>query len=176
MTLFTRAVAIVVVLLVGAAGVAAAGEIIGNTYISEKDGVIEIPAPGWNIQDKESAGQAMIAQLTPKASINGFTPMISFYRMPNPGGQIKPDVMVGMMRDNLVKQGAEAGQLEPRRVAGKSIATMQFTMSKDGGRAHGLIYILSGEKALYWATFACNVKAWEQGRVAFDEVMEKVKY
>jgi len=163
-------------LMVVVAGAATAGEVIGNTYISEKDGVIEISAPAWNIKDTETAGSPMLAELTVKQPLDGMVPKVQFFRLANPGGVIQPDFLIGQIRDGLAKQGAEVGQIEPRRVAGKRILTTQFTVSRDGGRAHGLIYMLRGDRALYWAQFYSNVVVWEQARPLFDELMEKVKY
>lgn len=163
-------------LLGGAVGAAVGGEVIGNTYISEKDGVIEVVAEGWNIKDTETAGKAKLAELTPKEPIDGFRPSISISRFANPGGQIEPDWFLGQVRDGLVKQGAEVQPIETRRIAGKRVIALQYSMTKGEGKANGVIYMMKGEKSLYWANFAANVKVWERTRPMFDDVMENVKY
>lgn len=155
---------------------ALAGEVIGNTYISEKDGVIEIPAEGWEIKDTEAAGSFQIAQLTAREAIGGTRPNVTFWRLANPGGAVTPESMVQQMSTELIKQGAEVSPMETRRVAGKRVVVLPFSLSKGGGKANGLFYMLQGEKSLYWANFSANVNVWEQARPRFDELMEKVKY
>jgi len=155
---------------------ALAGEVIGNTYISEKDGVIEISAEGWDVKDTEGKVAFQIAALSPKQQIQGMTPSVQFYRLANPGGAVTPEFMLQQLRDAYVKQGGEAGAIEPRRIAGKQVLTLPVSMSKDGGRANGLFYMMQGEKSLYWAQFFANVKVWDDARKQFDELMEKVKY
>jgi len=163
-------------LLAGSIPAAVAGEVIGNTYISEKDGVIEVVAEGWNIKDTETAGKAELAELTPKESIDGFRPVISINRFANPGGQIEPDWFLQQIREGLVKEGAEVQPIETRRIAGKRVMVLQYSMTKGGGKANGLIYMMQGDKSLYWTNFNANVVVWERTRPMFDEVMERVKY
>jgi hypothetical protein len=155
---------------------ARAGEVIGSTYISEKDGVIEITAEGWNIKDAESPGQFKLAELTPKQAIGGTNPNMQVFRLANPGGAISGQFMLQQIREGLVKQGMEAGQIETRRIGGKRVLTLLASMIKDGGKANGLVYMFEGEKSLYWVQFFANAVVWDEARQRFDEVMEKVKY
>jgi hypothetical protein len=168
---------IVLALLIAASCLPAlAGEIIGNTYISEKDGVIEIPAEGWEIKDTEAPGGFKIAELTPREAIGGTRPAIVFFRLSNPGGAVTPEAMVKQFADAYLKQGGEVSPMEVRRIAGKRVLALPMSMSKDGGRANGLLYMLQGEKSLYWGQFFANVNVWAEAREKFDAVMEKVKY
>lgn len=157
-------------------GTPLAGEVIGNTYISEKDGVIEFTAEAWNIKDTETPGKIKLAELTPKSPIKGYTPSIQVNRLANPGGQIAPDWFLQQIRAGLEKEGAEVAPIETRRIAGKRVLAMQATMTRDGGKANVLFYMLQGEKSLYWTQLAANVNAWDEARQMFDEFMEKVKY
>ena len=152
------------------------GEIIGNTYISEKDGVIEITAAAWNIKDNEAPGGFKIATLTPKQPLKGTVTSVEIFRLANPGGAVTPDTMLQMLRDGFVKQGMEASAIETRRISGKRVLALPLAMSKAGGRSNGLVYMMQGEKSLYWAQFFANVAVWDEARALFDEVMEKVKY
>jgi hypothetical protein len=102
-----------------AAATAFAGEVIGNTYISEKDGTFEITAEGWNIKDAETPGQVKIVELTTKQPINGITPSLQFYRLAHMGGAITPEFMLQQLREGLAKQGMEVGAIESRRFAGE---------------------------------------------------------
>ena len=166
-------------LLAGLAAVsvpAPAGEVIGNTYISEKDGVIEITAEGWDIKDTESAGQFKLAELTVREPINGFTPRILLFRVGNPGGAIAPENILQQMREGFEKQGMEVGQIEPRRIAGKRVLALPVSMTTGSGKSNGLIYALQGERSLYWMQFFANAVVWDEARQLFDQVMEKVKY
>ena len=163
-------------LLVSAGSPAIAGEVIGNTYISEQDGVIEVPAEGWNIKDTETPGNVKLAEFTPKAAIDGYRPSLTINRLANPGGQIEPDWLLQQIRDGLVTQGAVVQPTETRRIAGKPVLVLQYSMTQGVGAANGLLYMMQGESSLYWASFASNVNAWERSRPMFDEVMEKVRY
>jgi len=163
-------------LLGGAVGAAVGGEVIGNTYISEKDGVIEVMAEGWNIKDTETADKALLVKFTPKVAIDGFRSPIMIFRFANPGGQIEPDYLLQQIRDGMVKQGAEVRPIQMRRIAGKRVMTLQYSLTTEGGKANGLFYMMQGEKSLYWANFTANVKVWERARPMFDEFMDNVKY
>ena len=153
-----------------------AGEIIGNTYISEKDGVIEITAEGWDIKDAEGRTPDPYLIVTLNIKGTGAMTALQFWRLANPGGAVTPEAMLQELRKSYEKQGLEVGGMEPRRLSGKRVLMMPTTTSKGGGRASGFLYMLQGEKSLYWAQFWANVTIFDDARKKFDEVMEKVKY
>lgn len=154
-----------------------AGEIIGNTYISEKDGVIEITAEGWDIKDAEGRGGPdpyLIVTLHIKGT--GAATALQFWRLANPGGAVTPEAMLQELRKVYEKQGMEVGAMEPRRVSGKRVLTMSTSISKGSGRSNGFLYMMQGEKSLYWAQFWANVTIFDDAQKKFDEVIEKVRY
>jgi hypothetical protein len=154
-----------------------AGEVIGDTYISEKDGVIELTAKEWNIEDVETPGSAKIAQLSIKDPINGTHPSILVFRLgPPASASVTPEAFAKMLREQFAKQGAEMDPIETRRIAGKRVLVLQGSLSKDEGKAIMLTYLLSGEKSFYWLHLSSNVNAWDKARPKFDELMETVKY
>ena len=154
-----------------------AGEVIGNTYISEKDGTIEITTSEWDIKDTEVAGRAQIARLELKAAPeSGFTGTVLVYRLSNFGGAVKVDTILSQLRAGVEKNGAKVGMLEPKRFAGKPVQVFGYYMEKDGGRADGQMYLVEGPKALYWLNCTANIKIWEHVRQKCDELMAQVKY
>lgn len=166
-----------VFLLAVAALPALAGEVIGNTYISEKDGVIEVAAEDWEIKDVEQPGAAQIARFdlksTPQA---GFTASALLFRVGSFGGVLKPEAIINQLRGSLESKGAEVSPMEARRFAGKRVLAFSYVMQNDQGKANGQAYSLEGPKAIYWFMCSSNVRIWEHAQKKCDELIEKTKY
>lgn len=148
-----------------------AGEIIGQTYISEKDGVIEIQGEVWKIKDLEGQEHSIAIQ-----TLKGTRATAQFFRLGNPGGVVTQKTMLQELRKGFEKQGVEVGAVEPRRVSGKRVLALPMSMAIKGGRANLLVYMMQGEKSLYWATFVANAAIWDDARKKFEALIETVKY
>lgn len=152
------------------------GEIIGNTYIGEKHGYIEIQSPDgkWQIQDREGQSN-QIAILTLKDAINGTRPTMLFFGIPNPGGVTLPEV-AQWGRDAIEKNGFELGTIETRRYGGKPAIIFTATITKGGGRATMLSITLEGPKSFFQVYASANAVAYDAAKPLFEEVVEKLKF
>jgi len=152
------------------------GEIIGNTYIGEKNGYIEIQSPGgkWQIVDREGQGPS-IANLTVKDPIKGSRPTLLFQGIPKMGG-ITLDQIMQMIRTSVEQQGLELGPVEMKRYGGKQIATFNSTLTKQGIKVVMNTFICEGPKNFFMATGSAVEGAYEGAKPMFEEVIEKLKY
>lgn len=158
---------------------ASAGEIVGNNYISEKDGVIEVVAEGWTIQDTESKPPHpnQIAKFTLKRALAGVTPSADLFRLANPGGTVLPDAMLAEIGKGLAAlPGFTVKPVEERQMGGRRVHMLPINMVSGNVRVTGLIYMLKGEKALYWAQFFARNDIWDQAQPLFDKLVESTKY
>lgn len=179
MLAFTR---VALGLLLGSLSIAVcAGEIVGSSFISEKDGVIEVAAEGWTIMDTEAAPPFpyVIARFTLRPPLKGMSPYADLFRLPNPGGQVTPEAMLQELRDSLGKQpNMTPAAIEARQFAGRRVLALPVTVKVPTANAtvNGMIYMMQGERSLYWAQFFANATIWNDARAAFDRLMENVKY
>jgi len=169
-----RWVAIVTGMLI--ASLVSAGEIIGNTYISEKQGYIEIQSPDgkWQIQDREGQG-TQLANLTLKDPISGSRPTILFFSIPK-AGDVKVDEVVQWARDAMVQNGMELGAIEPVRFGGKQVVVFLGSLTKGNIKVMQRSYMLEGPKSFFMVSATAQAAAFDAAKPLFDEVVEKVKY
>ena len=155
---------------------AVSGELIGNTFIGEKSGYIEIQSPGgkWQIEDREGQGRA-IANLTSKDSIKGSRPTILFQSVPKMG-EMTADEITQITRSVFEKQGFQNGPIEVKRYSGKPVATYHSSMSKDGVKVLMYVFILDGQKSFFLVSATAPEVAYEAAKPLFEEVIEKLKY
>jgi len=152
------------------------GEIIGNTYIGEKHGYIEINSPDgkWQIQDREGQG-TQIAQLALKDQISGSRPTVLFSAIPK-GAGITADQVLQWSREAMEKQGMELGQIEPVRFGGKQVYGFQATLTKGTVKVEQRNYLIEGAKSYFLVSCTALSAAFNAAKPLFEEVMEKLKY
>ena len=152
------------------------GEIIGNTYIGEKHGYIEVVSPDgkWQIEDREGRSN-QIVELSLKSPINGTRPTILFFGIPKLDG-MTIDMVIGMAREAIEKQGMELGPIESRRYAGKPIHAYSGSMTKNNQKAIQVMYVLEGPKTFFFVSASANSAAFDAAKPLFEEVVEKLKY
>ena len=150
------------------------GEIIGNTYIGEKQGYIEIQSPGgkWEIEDREGRGYE-IAILRSKEQISNSRPNIHIQGFPMVG-DINMENMLREMRSSLEKNGYELGPIEPKRFAGKQVNTYSGRLLGKGVQI--VAYMLQGAKTVFYMQCAAAETVIATVKPMCDEVVEKLKY
>lgn len=155
-----------------------AGEIIGNTYISDKHGPLEVTSPEgkWSIRDEEPAGQSKLVHLELKDPLNGFKPTFSVFSIPNPGGAVPLDSILQMIRGSFEQQGVEVGVLEVRRFAGKKVPFFNASLTRSNVTLKTDVYVFEGQKATFFAQCAVNAISHAAARPLCDQVAETVKY
>lgn len=158
-----------------------AGEIIGSNYISETDGVIEIAAEGWTIMDTEKAPifPNQFARFSVQRPLGGseLRPHADFFRLANPGGAVQAEAFLREIGEGMAKvPGMSVSPIEARQFAGRQVLALPASMTVKGGSSRGVIYLMKGEKSLYWAQLFAPAAMWEEARAAFDRLMENVKY
>jgi len=173
---------LVVALFLGIlAGVASAGSIVGSNYVSETDGVIEVAADGWNIMDTEKTPifPNHIARFFIQRQLKGGTlrPFADFFRLANPGGQVQPQAFLQEIAQNMSKvPGMTVSPISSRQFGGRTVLALPATMKVKDGTSHGVIYVMHGEKSIYWAQLFAHQLLWDEARTVFDQLMENVKY
>ena len=155
---------------------AAAGEIIGNTYISEKQGYIEVQSPDgkWQIQDREGQG-TQLASLTLKDPISGSRPTMLFFAIPKAAG-VTVDQVVGWSRETMAQNGMELGAIEPLRFGGKPVVVFGGSLTKGNIKVLQRSYMLEGPKSFFMVSATAQAAAFDAAKPLFDEVIEKLKY
>lgn len=156
-----------------------AGEIVGNAYISEKDGVIEVVAEGWTIEDTEKKPPSPnhIAKFTMKSALKGITPHADLFRLANPGGAILPDAMLAEIGKGLAAiPGFSVKSIEERQMGGRRVHMLPVAMVSGNVRVNGLVYMMKGDKALYWAQFFAGAIIWDEAEPLFNKLVESTKY
>ena len=150
------------------------GELIGNTYIGEKQGYIEIQSPDgkWQIEDREGRGYE-IAMLRSKEQINNSRPNILIQGFPI-AGDMTFENMLREIRQGHEKQGWELGPIETKRYGGKQVLTFSSRLLGKGVR--GEMYLLRGEKSTFFASCTAADGAYTAAKPLCDEVIERVKY
>ena len=151
-----------------------AGEIIGNTYIGEKQGYIEIQSPDgkWEIEDREGRGFE-IAMLKSREQINNSRPNIHFFGYPI-AGDITLENMLRELRASFGKQGYELGPIEPKRFAGKQVHTFSGRLLGKGVQTS--MYLFQSAKSVFFVQCAAADAAFDTVKPMCDEVVEKLKY
>jgi len=169
--------------LAGLAPVGIAGEIVGSTFVSEKDGVIEVNADGWNITDAEKAGGFalnQIARFTVKAPIAKATPSVDLFRLANPGSQIQAEQMlmeIGKGLTYIPNVKVNVSSVETRQIGGRRVLVLPVLMAYPNGvRVQGRTYMMQGDKSLYWAQVYASEPVWEQIEASVAKLIENTKY
>jgi hypothetical protein len=166
--------------LAGLAPAGIAGEVVGSTFISEKDGVIEVNADGWNITDAEKAGGFplnQIARFTVKAPIAGATPYVDLFRLANPGSQIQAEQMLKQIGDGLTAiPNAKISPIETRQIGGRRVLVLPALIAQQGVRVQGRTYMMQGDKSLYWAQVYASEQVWGQLETSVARLIESTRY
>jgi hypothetical protein len=150
------------------------GEIIGNTYIGEKQGYIEIHSPEgkWEIEDREGRGHE-IALFKFKELLSNSRPAIHFFGFPI-AGDITLENMLREMRSNLGKQGMELGPIEPKRFAGKPVQTFPGRLLGKG--VQSTMYLFQGAKSVFYVQCSAADVVFDTVKPMCDDIIEKLKY
>lgn len=170
---------VLIVVLGLALPLAFAGEIVGTAYISEKDGVIEVPAEGWSIEDTEKKPPYPnhIAKFKVKNALRGMTPHVDLFRLANPGGAVLPEAMLAEISKGLAATpGFSVKPIEERQMDGRRVHVLSVTMVSGNARVNGLVYMLKGDRSLYWAQFFANTTIWDEVQPMFNKLVESAKY
>ncbi len=164
-------------MLLAACSAALAGEVIGNTYIGEKHGYIEVLSPEgkWSIKDKEGEGTGVV-ELRLKDPINGTNPSVLVQAIPHSGGLVPADMVLQIMRDSFAQQGMQTGPVETGRIAGKKVYQFWIRLERSGQVVKGDVVMCEGDKSFFMIQFTANSVAYDAARPLFNDVLEKVKY
>ncbi len=169
---------------------ARAGEVIGNTYIGERFGHVELTSIGgkWNIIDKEKDAQTdvagVVAEFRLKEPVGSVSTVTAFEVMgfrKSEGRTV--DFVINWRRDAFAKLGAET---EPTtgRIAGKKIWLIEKRHTNRmslGGKdivleMKGSDIILEGEKAIFLLGFFAHAPAYPEARQLLEELAATAKY
>ena len=152
------------------------GEIIGNTFIGEKHGYIEITSPDgkWQIQDREGQGY-QVANLTLKDPISGTRPTVLFSAIPR-DASVTADQVLQWTREAMEKQGMEVGQIETMRVSGKPVYSFMGSLTKGSVKVLQRSYLLEGAKSFFMVNTTAQAAAFDAAKPLFESVIEKLKY
>ena len=155
-----------------------AGEIIGNTYVSDKFGPFEVTSPDgkWSIKDEETASQAQLVKLELKDPLNGHKPNFNVFSVPNPGGTVTLDYFLRTQRESFEKAGIEVGALEVRRFAGKKVPFFSTSMTRSNRTLKADVYVFEGQNAIFFAQCIFDPINHAAHKPLCDEVAETVKY
>lgn len=165
-----------------AAWPAGAGEVIGNTYVGERFGYIELTAADgkWEIADKEKAATndmaGMIAHFKLKDAISGWRPDINVLGFKKIEGAITVDFVMNTMRSQWTAQGGEVDAIETGRIAGKKVFFNDKRLNVKGIAMKGRDIYLEGEKAIFVVHMVVRADVYPQTLQLLEELVSAAKY
>ena len=155
-----------------------AGEVIGNTYISEKHGYVELSAPDgqWEIVDTESQGSgAKLAEFNYKTKVNGADVKATLWGSMNPGNVLDADFFLKTVRSAFEEQGATVEPVETKRFAGKKIYFLMATLEQGSNKAHTVVYAFAGNNGFFWLQHVARPDVLENSRPLVEAILEGLK-
>ena len=160
-----------------------AGEIIGNTFIGERFGYIELTSVDgkWEIVDREKdANNDMagpVADFKFKEPISGVKPVtfnaLGFRKVDQ---SITVDFLIKTLRDAWSKQGGEMDSVEAGRISGKKVWITEKRITLKGNHAHGRDILLEGEKAVFVISVVVLAAAYPEYKRLLEELAASAKY
>lgn len=172
----------VLAVLMLAAAHAGAGEVIGNTYVGERFGYIELTSVDgkWEIIDKEKSATndfaGMIAHFKLKEAVSGWKADVNIMGFKKVEGAITVDFVISMMRKEWAAQGGEVEQIETGRIAGKKVFFNDKRISVKGIAMKGRDIYLEGEKGIFIVSVVVRTDAYPQTLQLLEELVSAAKY
>jgi len=164
------------------AGNAVAGEVIGNTYIGERFGFIEVNAVDgkWEITDKEKTAAndiaGMVVHFKLKEKVSGWSPDVNITGFKKVGSFVTADWVLNMMRDSWKGQGFTLNPIETGRISGRKIYFFEMQATLQGMEMKGRNVLLEGEKAFFLAAMATSAQSYQNLLPLFEELIASAKY
>lgn len=161
---------------------AGAGEVIGNTYIGERFGYIELTSVGgkWDITDKERGANndlaGMVAHFKLKDPISGWKPDLNILGFRKVEGAVTADFVINMMRKEWEAQGGEVEQIETGRIAGRMVFFNDKRVTVKGVAMKGRDIYLEGEKAIFIVSVIVRADVYPQALQLLEEMVSAAKY
>lgn len=163
-------------------GHAWAGEVIGNTYIGERFGYIEMTSVEgkWDITDREKGATndlaGTIAHFKLKEAVSGWKPDVNIMGFKKIEGAITADFVMNMMRKEWTAQGGEVEPIETGRIAGKKVFYNDKRIAAKGIPMMGRDIYLEGEKAIFIVHVIAPAHAFPQVLQLVEELVATAKY
>lgn len=164
------------------AGNAVAGEVIGNTYIGERFGFIEINAVDgkWEIADKEKTAvndiAGMVVNFKLKQKVSGGAPDVNITGFKKVGDFVTADYVLNMMRESWKSQGFTLNPIETGRISGRKIYFFEMQATLQGLEMKGRNVLLEGEKALFLVAMVTSAQSYQNLVPLFEELVASAKY
>ena len=165
-----------------AAWPAGAGEVIGNTYVGERFGYIELTAPDgkWEITDKEKGATndmaGMIAHFKLKDAISGWRADVNILGFKKIEDAITVDFVMNTMRTEWTAQGGETEAIETGRIAGKKVFFYDKRLNVKGIAMKGRDIYLEGGKAVFVVHMIVRADVYPQTLQLLEELVAGAKY
>lgn len=165
-----------------AAGTAVAGEVIGNTYIGERFGFIEVNAADgkWEIADREKNAvndlAGLVVHFKLKEKVSGWSPDVNIMGFKKAGDAITADYVLNTMRDSWKSQGFTLSPIETGRISGRKIYFFEMQATLHGMEMKGRNVLLEGEKAIFIVAMATSAKSYQNLLPLFEELIASAKY
>lgn len=165
-----------------AAGNAFAGEVIGNTYIGERFGFIEVNAADgkWGISDREKTAAndiaGMVVHFKLKEKVSGWAPDVHITGFKKVGDVVTADYVLNMMRESWKSQGFTLNPIETGRISGRKVYLFEMQATLQGMEMKGRNVLLEGEKALFLAAMVTSAQSYQNLLPLFEELIATAKY
>ena len=165
-----------------AAWQAGAGEVIGNTYVGERFGYIELTSVDgkWDITDREKSATndfaGMVAHFKLKEAISGWKPDLNVMGFKKIEGAVTADFVINMMRKEWAAQGGEVGPNETGRIAGRKVVFNDQTITAQGLAMKGRSVYLEGEKGIFIVSVIVRADVYPQTLQLLEELVSAAKY
>ncbi len=151
-----------------------AGEMIGNTFVSEKFDPIELTTPGstWTIKDYESHNMLTIAWL----GRDDKQATIVVAGMLKQNDSESGRTTMNSMRKGMEEMGVAVSTIETARIGGKSILRSSGQGKVNGVQIDFVFYLTEGKKAYYtYQLMVLNGKAVDEAIASLDTLLETTK-
>ncbi len=161
---------------------AGAGEVIGNTYVGERFGYIELTAADgkWDISDKEKSATndmaGMIAHFKLKDAISGWKADVNILGFKKIEDAITVNFVIGTMRKEWIAQGGEVEPIETGRIAGKKVHHYEKRLNVKGIAMKGRDIYLEGEKAVFVVHMIVRADAYPPTLQLLEDLVATAKY
>lgn len=165
------------------AGQAGAGEVIGNTYIGERFGYIELVSVGgkWEVVDREKDAQndmaGPVADFRLKEPVAGVKPIVfNVWGFRKADASITVDFIIQTLRNAWGQQGGEVESVEAGRLSGRKAWFLEKRVTFQGRLAHGRDIVVEGDKAIFVISTVALAPAYPQVRQLLEELAATAKY
>ena len=157
---------------------AAAGEIVADTFTGKLNGAIQIPLSSgrWLATDTEGSAPTAVAALRLAKAINGTHPTCDVTSAPGMAATASHEEIAENIARGLRESGMDLGPMETRRIGGRPVIRFNTVLNRQGGAAKGDAYILRGDKDYFFVICAANNLAYEAARGAFEDLVAGIRY